>query len=76
MFYYPDNKIVDHSRMPALMLRRGQFAEVAKRLRAEFQDRAEFVFASTDLLHESSRRMHEDSGIVDKGNTRPQLPHF
>jgi MoaA/NifB/PqqE/SkfB family radical SAM enzyme len=64
MFYYPDNKIVDHARMPGLMLKEGQFMSLVERIRARFEKQADLVFATADFLHESSRQMHENAGTA------------
>jgi MoaA/NifB/PqqE/SkfB family radical SAM enzyme len=64
MFYYPDNPIVDHTRMPGLMLVPGQFMDFARRMSAKYETRTDLIFATVDFLHETSRNMHANSGVV------------
>ena len=54
VFYVPENDIVDHSRMPDLMLRPGDFARMREKLLARFADQASFEFA--DLRSTSAPR--------------------
>jgi molybdenum cofactor biosynthesis enzyme MoaA len=42
MFYYPNSKIVDHSRMPALIVADEDFAEMSERVRVTYRNRAHF----------------------------------
>jgi Radical SAM superfamily len=68
VFYYPDNNIVDHTRMPNLVLREGEFRSMKELVLGRFEGAAEFVFADNEELHESSKRMIEDSKLpVDLG---------
>ena len=48
VLYYPDSKIVDHSKMPGLLLRPGEFDIMAQRIRASFADRIELMFAPNE----------------------------
>src|SRR5215471_18737267 len=57
VIYYPDSDVVDHARMPALLLRAGEFDAMAQRVRARFGGRLELLFAPNESLHASARRM-------------------
>ncbi|MFH0785893.1 MAG: radical SAM protein [Pseudomonadota bacterium] len=48
VFYHPDNDMVDHSRMPALMLLPGDFTRMAQGLVATFGDSVTFLFSSDE----------------------------
>jgi len=61
MFYRPDSDVVDHTRMPGLVLRRGEYAEMAHRLDARFGARAVFEFADEPRLAAAEERMTADS---------------
>lgn len=60
VFYLPENHIVDHSRMPNLVLIAGQFEEMRMWLLSKFGEKAEFIFADTNTLHRSWRNMERD----------------
>jgi sulfatase maturation enzyme AslB (radical SAM superfamily) len=66
VFYYPDNDVVDHTRMPALMLREGEFRGMMDRVLERFEGEADFVFADNDRLHLSAKRMVKDSEFVGR----------
>ena len=53
MFYHPESDIVDHSRMPALVLEPGAFGRMKERVLASFGDRADFRFADCSSLSDS-----------------------
>ena len=61
VFYRPDSDVVDHSRMPDLVLRPGEFAEVTQWLRSMFADHVAFDFADEEMLQITGRRMTKDS---------------
>jgi MoaA/NifB/PqqE/SkfB family radical SAM enzyme len=61
VFYFPDNGVVDHARMRDLVLRPGEFQEMAKALRATFGRRVKLDFADSGRLSDSERRMRRDS---------------
>lgn len=61
VFYFPENNVVDHERMPALLLQPGQFAEMRARLESRFKRRATFLFANEDYLTDSNVRMKGNS---------------
>ena len=61
VLYYPDNDIVDHARMPGLLLGPGEYAAMADRLRDRFADRAAFDFADGASLEAGRQKMEADS---------------
>ncbi len=61
VFYRPDSDVVDHSRMPDLMLREGEFTRMADEIRAIFGRRAEFDLADNATLARLNERMKADS---------------
>jgi MoaA/NifB/PqqE/SkfB family radical SAM enzyme len=71
VFYYPENDVVDHTRMPELVLRKGEFRQMMDRVLGRFEGRANFVFADNEFLHSSMRKMITDSKFVgrDVGET-------
>ena len=60
VFYYPENKIVDHSRMPGLVLMPGQFEAMQESL-SKLGDRANLTFADRQCLEASSRKMVDEA---------------
>jgi molybdenum cofactor biosynthesis enzyme MoaA len=68
LLYYPNNDVVDHVRMPGLLLRAGQFAEMIARVQARFGDKIELYFASNDQLDASAREMFENSRFIDRNS--------
>jgi MoaA/NifB/PqqE/SkfB family radical SAM enzyme len=66
LFYYPDNEIVDHSRMPGLLLKTGQFSEMTERIQARYQGKTDLIFASNETLDASARTMAENSRFVGR----------
>src|SRR5262249_279163 len=61
VFYYPDNNVVDHSRMPALLLTEGQFNTMKQEGLARFDGKADFVFCDGKTLETSLKKMKADS---------------
>lgn len=61
VFYHRDNDVVDHARMPELMLKPGQFEEMRQSLLARFGKKTEFVFAPEQTLNEHTAKMKSDS---------------
>ena len=61
VFYHPDNDVVDHVRMPALMLHPDDFAHMAQSLRAAFGDRVTFLFADEKILKSGVEKILVDS---------------
>jgi sulfatase maturation enzyme AslB (radical SAM superfamily) len=61
VFYLPENPIVDHSRMPNLVLSAGQFEAMRMWLLRQFGETAEFIFADSNTLTRSWRNTAERS---------------
>jgi MoaA/NifB/PqqE/SkfB family radical SAM enzyme len=61
MFYYPDNNMVDHAKMPALLLEENAFAGMKQSLVAKFGKRASFEFADAPFLDRALNKMKADS---------------
>jgi MoaA/NifB/PqqE/SkfB family radical SAM enzyme len=61
VFYWLDSDVVDHARMPGLVLLPGQFAEMAARLRAGFPEGISFDFADDERLARLDQKMRLDS---------------
>jgi MoaA/NifB/PqqE/SkfB family radical SAM enzyme len=61
VFYHPDNDVVNHARMPELLLRAGEYPAMACRLQEQFGDRATFDFADESRLLTAERKMLVDS---------------
>jgi len=57
VFYYPESHIVDHSRMPNLVLSAGQFEAMRMWLLSKFGETAEFIFAGSNTLNRSWRKI-------------------
>jgi MoaA/NifB/PqqE/SkfB family radical SAM enzyme len=66
VYYYPDNDVVDHERMPALLLSDGQFSAMRERLEAKYNTDAQFIFATSSYLDRAARKMVADSGYVGR----------
>jgi MoaA/NifB/PqqE/SkfB family radical SAM enzyme len=61
VFYHPDNDVVDHVRMPALMLPACEFDRVALELRTRFGNTATFEFVGRHTLERVEQQMLVDS---------------
>jgi hypothetical protein len=62
IFYMPESNVVDHARMPDLLLREGEFDRMAGEMRATFgETRAEFYFADNATLARSTVQITSDS---------------
>ena len=57
----PDSDVVDHSRMPDLVLREGEFRRMTDEIRAKFGKRAYFDVSDLEDLDRKSERMVTDS---------------
>jgi len=66
VFYYPDNDVVDHTRMPKLVLRKGEFHSMMERVLERFEGTADFWFLDNETLHASAKRMIADSKLVGR----------
>lgn len=65
VFYYRDSDIVDHERMPGLLLKPGDFAAMRDRVLRQFTNSgANFVFADEQYLADSTQKMVADSAMV------------
>lgn len=62
VFYDPLNNIVDHSRMPELMLKSGKFTAACSGLKEEFPD-TRIEFFDTDSLFAAEARIKADSSL-------------
>ncbi|MGH6837289.1 MAG: radical SAM protein [Methylocella sp.] len=60
VFYFPKNPIVDHSRMPDLVLAAGQFEAMRIRILSKFGEKGEFIFADSNTLDKSWRNMERE----------------
>jgi molybdenum cofactor biosynthesis enzyme MoaA/SAM-dependent methyltransferase len=66
IFYYPENDVVDHTRMPGLLLREGEFKEMTERVLGRFDGKADFCFVDNNSLHASAKRMIRDSEFAGR----------
>jgi hypothetical protein len=61
VFYHPDNDVVDHARVPELLLRPGEYGAMVVRLQEQFGNRAAFDFADEARLAAAEQKMLADS---------------
>jgi MoaA/NifB/PqqE/SkfB family radical SAM enzyme len=61
IFYWRNSSVVDHSRMPTLLLGENDFARMRERLLAKFSKHVEFEFADNATLDRNAERMNADS---------------
>lgn len=61
VFYYPDSNVVDHTKMPALLLEENGFLRMKQNLLAKFGKRVNFEFADAPTLDRSTKKMKADS---------------
>lgn len=61
VLYYPSSNIVDHERMPALLLHRGEFSRMKARLSEKYGNRSTLHFAPNEALAISADNMARDS---------------
>jgi MoaA/NifB/PqqE/SkfB family radical SAM enzyme len=61
VFYYPSSNVVDHSRMPELVLKENEFAAMRAQVLGQFNGKAEFIFADVPDLERYTARMRVDS---------------
>jgi len=73
VFYYPDNEVVDHSRMPGLVLRNGEFRQMMDRVLGRFGGAAGFIFADTSSSTHLRRRCYRIRGSKRALTTRSTL---
>jgi MoaA/NifB/PqqE/SkfB family radical SAM enzyme len=61
VFYHPENDVVDHSKMPGLLLKRDEFPQMKQGLLARFGNNANFDFADAPTLDHALNKMKADS---------------
>lgn len=61
IFYQPESDIVDHSKMPALVLQEGDFERMKRAVLERYEGNAEFLFADNETLDRSGEKMKADS---------------
>jgi MoaA/NifB/PqqE/SkfB family radical SAM enzyme len=61
VFYYPSSNVVDHSRMPDLVLNESEFAGMKEQVLRQFEGKAEFLFADVPALERYTAKMRVDS---------------
>jgi len=61
VFYYPDSPVVNHSKMPDLVLQKNDFALMKTGLLAKFGSQVNFEFADAPFLTRASEKMKADS---------------
>lgn len=73
VFYYPDIEVVDHSRMPGLVLRDGEFRQMMDRVLGRFDGATGFIFADTSSSTHLRRRCYRIRGSKRALPTRSTL---
>ena len=61
VFYMPDSNVVDHSKMPDLLLKDGEFDRMANEVRAAYGERARLDMVDNAALARLHERMKADS---------------
>jgi hypothetical protein len=62
VFYHPENDVVDHDRMPGLLLKQGDFATMRERILGTYgSSNAHFAFADGQFLEMATEKMLTDS---------------
>jgi MoaA/NifB/PqqE/SkfB family radical SAM enzyme len=61
--YFRDNTIVDHERMPSLVLLPGQFAAMMDRINERFDGKTHLIFAPNDFLDAARREVVKNSAL-------------
>jgi len=61
VFYHPSSNVVDHSRMPSLVLQENEFGRMKEQVLDQFEGRAEFLFADIPTLERYTVKMRVDS---------------
>jgi MoaA/NifB/PqqE/SkfB family radical SAM enzyme len=61
MFYFPDSNVVDHTRMPVLLLKENAFSRMKQRLLTKFGSQTNFEFADAPFLDRAVTKMKADS---------------
>lgn len=65
VFYNSKNTIVDHARMPGLVLKQGEFVAAKEKVRAEFPE-VDMEFFDTDTLEMAELKIQSDSLLRPK----------
>jgi hypothetical protein len=63
VFYMPTSDVVDHKRMPSLVLSPGDFLRMRTDIVSKFYGKANFDFASEKALSLSAEKMIKDSNF-------------
>ncbi|MGO9555656.1 MAG: radical SAM protein [Syntrophobacteraceae bacterium] len=63
VFYDPNSSVVDHSRMPQLVLYDGEFRQMMDRVLDRFDGAAVFIFADKQFLYSSTKKIISDSRL-------------
>jgi MoaA/NifB/PqqE/SkfB family radical SAM enzyme len=66
--YWRENKIVDHARMPGLVLFPGQFAAMMDRINERFDGKTHLIFAPNEFLDAARRDVIQNSGLESTSN--------
>ena len=61
VFYHPENDVVDHSKMPSLLLKGNDFSLMKQNIIARFGTQATFDFADAPILDKALNKMKTDS---------------
>jgi MoaA/NifB/PqqE/SkfB family radical SAM enzyme len=61
MFYFPNSNVVDHTRMPSLLLEENAFTQMKQNLTTKFGHRTNFVFADAPFLNRATKKIKIDS---------------
>jgi hypothetical protein len=75
VFYYPDSEIVDHKKMPALVLKENDFASLKQKLPARFPN-SNLVFCDGKFLDQSWKKQEIDSLLVTAHRDQKVAGHF
>jgi molybdenum cofactor biosynthesis enzyme MoaA len=69
VFYHPESDVVDHERMPRLLLKPGDFATMRQKILQRFgASGASFMFADEHFLQDSTHKMLSDSARLPRDN--------
>lgn len=61
VFFHPDSDVVDHSKMPSLLLEENDYPKMRETLLAKFGNSVNFEFADAGFLGRVTKRMQADS---------------
>jgi sulfatase maturation enzyme AslB (radical SAM superfamily) len=71
--YKPTNDVVDHQRMPSLVLSPGEFLKMSADVIGKFYGEAKFDFASAQSLNFSEAKMMKDSDLQSRADQNLRL---